>query len=95
MKEASTLVIFVRPVTAKIVNTQVCLFYLVRLVIFLNVNPVKQLPAWTFGECFLFARFAMAPKLALPAKESQNTLKITLRSEDACKLQLKANRESL
>ena len=69
MKKASTLVIFVRPVTVKIVNIQVCLFYLARFVIFLNANPARQLPAWTFGECFLFARFAMALKLALPAKK--------------------------
>jgi len=55
-------------------------------VIFLNENPARQLPAWTFGECFLFARFAMALIFVLPAKKSQNTLKITLRSEGMYKL---------
>ena len=37
----------------------------------------------------------MALKLVLPAKESQNTLKITLKNEGIYKLQLEVKREGL
>jgi len=42
-----------------------------------------------------FCEVCNGADICASCEKSQNTLKITLRSEDACKLQLKANRESL